>query len=98
MSNEIIDQLNKQYKPGFTYEAGFITLTTHNARAADINNSQLKKLTNQEKKFVAEVSGNFPEYNYPTNYELVLKEGAQVMFVKNDPSPSKSTSMVKLGR
>ena len=32
------------------------------------------------------MKGTFPDYSYPTAETLVLKKGAQVMFVKNDPS------------
>ena len=49
-------------------------------------------------KFEAEISGNFPEQMYPTEYQLELKEGAQVMFVKNDPSPEKRFYNGKIGR
>ena len=47
--------------------------------------------------FTAEVSGDFPETSYPTEYNLDLKIGAQVMFVKNDPSPEKLFYNGKIG-
>ena len=40
---------------------------------------------------------NFPEYAYPTDFKLTLKEGAQVMFIKNDPSPEKRYFNGKIG-
>ena len=47
--------------------------------------------------FQAEINGTFPEYSYPTELQLDLKEGAQVMFVKNDPSSEKRYYNGKIG-
>ncbi|MBF0361771.1 MAG: AAA family ATPase [Oligoflexia bacterium] len=69
-----------------------ITLTTHNYQAQTINNRQLKKINSKSFFFKASVSGDFPEHIYPTELKLELKVGAQVMFIKNDPSPSTSSS------
>ena len=63
-----------------------IRLTTHNQLANYYNESELEKLPGQPFQFEAEIKGTFPEYSYPTAKTLVLKQGAQVMFVKNDPS------------
>ena len=65
---------------------GAIRLTTHNNLANFYNESELQKLPGRSYQYRAEVKGTFPEYSYPTAETLVLKEGAQVMFVKNDPS------------
>ena len=48
-------------------------------------------------RFDASISGNFPEYSYPTEVQLELKKGAQVMFVKNDPSSEKRYYNGKIG-
>lgn len=63
-----------------------ILLTTHNYQADRVNRQRLDALTTQPFALDAEVKGNFPESNYPTEGHLVLKPGAQVMFVKNDTS------------
>ena len=63
-----------------------IRLTTHNNLANYYNESELQKLPSRTFQYRAEVQGTFPEYSYPTAETLVLKQGAQVMFVKNDPS------------
>lgn len=34
---------------------------------------------------MAEVEDDFLESSYPADFNLVLKPGAQVMFIKNDP-------------
>ena len=96
----VFAELDKRYQPDFEPKDkdGYITLTTHNFQSNDINQSKLKKLKSKLVKFEAEISGNFPEQMYPTEYQLELKEGAQVMFVKNDPSPEKRFYNGKIGR
>lgn len=93
-------ELNKRYLPDFEPkdEEGYITLTTHNKQAQEINESRLEKLTSKARHFKAEIKGDFPEYNYPTDFELNLKTGAQVMFVKNDQSREKRFFNGKIGR
>ena len=66
--------------------SGYIRLTTHNNLANFYNESELQKLPGHAYTYRAEIKGTFPEYSYPTAEALVLKVGAQVMFVKNDPS------------
>ncbi|NTU65295.1 MAG: helicase, partial [Chloroflexi bacterium] len=94
------NQLNQRFLPGFApaNEEGYIVLTTHNAQAHEINDGKLKQLKTHEMRFQASLEGDFPEYNYPTDATLVLKEGAQVMFVKNDPSAARLFFNGKIGR
>ncbi len=99
LDQQVVDVLNTRYKPAFkSSEDGYITLTTHNAKARNINESRLQRLVGKTESFRARVQGKFPEYNYPTDEKLVLKEGAQVMFVKNDPSPDKEYYNGKIGK
>jgi len=97
---QTLDDLNKRYISGFTGEEGegYITLTTHNYQAHDLNESKLAKLGAKVRKFTAGVEGEFPEYLYPTDFELNLKVGAQVMFVKNDISREKLFYNGKIGK
>lgn len=83
-----IDFLNQHYKPNFDEQAaqGYIHLTTHNRKADQINRDRLVELDTKPYTFEAEISGDFPENSFPISDNLVLKEGAQVMFIKNDPS------------
>ncbi len=98
IDKEVIDELNARYKPDFNPDnEGYIILTTHNAKAKQINDSKLSRLQEKIYTFKAEVSNNFPEYTYPTDFELKLKTGAQVMFVKNDPNPAKQFYNGKIG-
>ena len=75
----------------------WIRLTTHNKMAQTYNEQQLDALKTQEMTFVAEIRKNFPESSYPAEEHLVLKEGAQVMFIKNDPNPGKEYYNGKIG-
>ena len=59
---------------------------THNWQARQINDEELGKLPGDTFTFIAETEGKFPEASFPTDMELTLKQGAQVMFVKNDSS------------
>jgi hypothetical protein len=79
-------------------EEGYITLTTHNFQADDINERKLRALTTESLFFHAEITGTFPENIYPTKETLELKVGAQVMFIKNDPNPEKAYYNGKIGR
>jgi len=44
------------------------------------------------------VEGKFPVFSYPNEDKLVLKVGAQVMFIKNDSSPEKRYFNGKIGK
>ena len=99
LSKFSLGQLNQRYFPDFqpNDDEGYITLCTHNAQAKRINETKLKSLAGNEHYFEAQIEGNFPEYSYPADFELVVKEGAQVMFVKNDTSPEKLFYNGKIG-
>jgi len=86
-----IEILNRYYKPDFKPkpEEGYVFLTTHNYKADQINGEELQKIDKKPYKFKAEVKGDFSEHMYPLEEVLELKEGAQVMFVKNDYSGEK---------
>ncbi len=98
MDAECIRLLNTRYIPDFKPSDGYITLTTHNAQADEINDSRLRAIKQHSLHFRAEVKGIFPSHIYPTKEELELKIGAQVMFVKNDPSPEKAYYNGKIGQ
>ena len=61
-----------------------IRLTTHNARADEVNRRKLAELPDDVSLFAAQVDGDFPEHSYPADDVLELKPGAQVMFIRND--------------
>lgn len=88
---QTLAELNQRYIPNFhpAKEKGYIQLTTHNYQAQQINDHELSLIKEPVFSYKAEVTGIFPEYSYPTDETLMLKKGAQIMFVKNDPSPEK---------
>ena len=98
-SQSVIDALNQRWLPSFSPdpEEGYIRLTTHNATANSYNEQQLEQIDEPCHRFDAEITGNFPEYSYPTDLQLELKKGAQVMFVKNDPSADRKYYNGKIG-
>ena len=97
LDRESLAELNKRYIPYFD-EKGYIMLTTHNYRSKQINQVKLDKLDKKAYTFQAKTEGDFPEYTYPTDGKLVLKENAQVMFVKNDSSEEKRYFNGKIGK
>lgn len=62
----------------------WMTLTTTNAKADEANQRMLKELKTPSKIFTASVSDEFDLKNAPTDENLELKEGAVVMFIRND--------------
>ena len=62
-----------------------ITLTTTNELAAKMNEKHLKMLDGLEYSYQAEVSDKFEDSFFPTEFDLTLKAGAQVMLIRNDP-------------
>ena len=94
-----MNALNARCVPDFEppKEESWIRLTTHNKMAQTYNDKQLAALPSKEVEFVAEIHKNFPESSYPADERLILKEGAQVMFIKNDPAPEKEYYNGKIG-
>lgn len=78
--------LNSRFMPDETTGArsGYITLTTHNHIAEEINRKELEKLPGRQQLFKAVIKGEFNEKAYPADMELRIKTGSRVMFLKND--------------
>ena len=62
-----------------------LTLCTTNKISAEINDSRMAALLTKEFVYQAEIKGKFDQSSYPTEPNLALKTGAQVMMLKNDP-------------
>lgn len=86
MDADDFEDLHLRYDPGFRpgYDEKYITLTSHNNQADQINNRELDKLLAAPYTYKATVEEDFPEHMFPAENELILKVGAQVMFLKND--------------
>jgi len=99
ISNDDLAVLNQYVKPNFDLNnnKGYIILTTHNAKADAINAKALEDLEGKLMTFNPEIVDDFPDKIYPIEYNLQLKVGAQIMFVKNDPSFEKKYYNGKMG-
>ena len=86
MGADDFEDLHLRFDPGFrpSSDEKYITLTSHNNQADQINQQQLYKLNTATFTYKAIVEDEFPENMYPVEFELTLKEGAQMMFLKND--------------
>ncbi len=86
MKADDFEDLHLRYNPSFrpSTEEKFITLTSHNNQADQINHRELQKILAPSFKYEANIDGEFPENTYPAEGSLLLKVGAQVMFLKND--------------
>ncbi|MBD5194630.1 MAG: AAA family ATPase [Bacteroidales bacterium] len=86
INSQVLAALNSRYIPGFnpSDSQGYIRLTTHNNLANKINCQRMAMLQSTPYFFEAKIEGNFPEASFPADRSLELKEGAQVMFIKND--------------
>lgn len=80
-----LNDLNERVTADEDIQHGSITLTTRNDTALEINQRRLAELESPELRFPAVIRGHFDPKIYPTESTLVLKEGAQVMTLKNDP-------------
>lgn len=84
-----LDLLNKRHDPDYNTEENedfVITLTTTNAAANKKNLEELDRLNADEETFFGELEGEFSNRSLPTEMELELKVGAQVMLLSNDPA------------
>ena len=98
-TSDDLQKLNERCQPAFVpaQNDGYIRLTTHNRSADNYNRRQLEALRGSAFTASAAIEGTFPETSYPTSRMLELKVGAQVMFVKNDPTGSHRYYNGKIG-
>ena len=99
LSNEGLALLQSRYNPLFVppRDDTYITLTTHNYKADQINAEELTKISGRTYKFEAKIEGEYPEKSYPTEKSLELKIGAKVMFLRNDTETPRRFFNGKIG-
>lgn len=99
LDNDGLEVLERRFNPSYEphKDEGYIILTTHNNKADIINSSELNKINEKSVSLKATVEGDFPEKAYPAEQLLVLKKGAQVMFIKNDTEKIKRYYNGKIG-
>ncbi len=78
--------LNQRFNPNHIYSSNDVSLTlsTTNKIAEDINQERMNNLTSKEFSYTAIITGKFDKSSYPTDSNLVLKKGVQIMMLKND--------------
>ena len=83
---EDIKCLNSRYLPFFKPNKNefYITLSSTNQTADQINGEQLKKLRGKSHRSIAFIEGKVGKEHYPTSPDLRFKAGAQIMLVNND--------------
>lgn len=81
-------RLNEQVTGRSAIEASetHVVLTPTNAAAARINTARLEALVGEPRLLPGKVEGQFEERVRPTDEPLVLKPGARVMLIRNDPA------------
>lgn len=85
MDDYDFELLQERYDPeAARYQDGLITLTTHNRTADNMNQQKLAEIESEAIVFEGEINGDFNEKALPAEKALNLKEGAQIMFIKND--------------
>lgn len=85
VEEEDLLRLNEHYAPHISHaDSEYITLCTHNYQADTINKNELEKLPGAAFTFKAKIEGSFNENAYPAELDIVLKEGALIMFIRND--------------
>ena len=85
MDHDSLSDLNERYLPDTQIEEPYLTLCSTNAATQQINAGKLNEIINPSFQFLADVSGQFSEKLFPTDYRLELKKDAQVMLIRNDP-------------
>jgi len=92
--------LNKRYDPLFSAsdELNPIIITSHNAEANSINKAKLDEIPGEEFSLEAEISGEFRDAGNQAEQSLKLKQGAQVMFIKNDTGENRRFYNGKIGK
>ncbi|HAH31924.1 MAG TPA: AAA family ATPase [Elusimicrobia bacterium] len=78
--------LNARYHPHFVppEDEFFVYLTPTNAKAASVNGEKLAALPGKPAVYPGAIEGDFDSRLLPTEEELVLKAGAQIMLLNND--------------
>ncbi|GAA4971492.1 PIF1 family DEAD/DEAH box helicase [Algibacter aquimarinus] len=84
--DDTLETLNERVVPGFLPQRDdyFVTLCTTNKVADGENARRLEGINAKSYFYEADISSNFDTKSIPTSEVLELKEGSQVMLLKND--------------
>ena len=86
IDEEDLQMINERHTPYMDKDDLRIILSARNAKVDLINNERIKMLDQKPKTYPAKIKGKFQRKFHPTEEILILKKGAQVMFIKNDPT------------
>ncbi|SMC54046.1 HRDC domain-containing protein [Pedobacter nyackensis] len=90
VDSQLLGKLNEHiFLPSEDLSDEYITIATHNHIVNEINEKHLNELPGEIYSHIARIKGEFPKEAYPTDFELRLKVGARVIFIKNDSSGNK---------
>lgn len=100
ISDNSLALLNSRYNRELSNEQNgdYITITSHNASALEINNERLNALPGNELTFYGATTGDFKDAMLPVDKRLTLKKGAQIMFIKNDTGDERRYFNGKVGK
>ncbi|WP_286842898.1 MULTISPECIES: helix-turn-helix domain-containing protein [Sphingobacterium] len=98
-TSDMLTTLNGYYQQDFVpnEEDQYITLTSHNRNADEINGAKLASLSGKMLNLKAVVKDDFAQGSYPAEETLSLKIGAQVMFIRNDSGDERKYYNGKIG-
>ena len=82
-----LECLNQRVSPIRTLSEGdpYVILTPTNAAAQRINFAYLDALSTEPRAYEANLTGEFNQSAQPTDTKLILKTGAKVIMLRNDP-------------
>lgn len=88
LTDDLLRTLNSRVAPTLdtVVRSDYVTLTTTNQSAYEINEAFLNAINEKEYQYDANIYGKFDHSDYPTEATLRLKKGAHVMLLRNDPS------------
>lgn len=89
IENINFELLHNRYQPQFEAGDFYVYLVSHNYMADAINKQKLDELPGKGTKCKANIWGDFKTHLYPNDEDLILKEDAQVMFIRNDKTEAK---------
>lgn len=98
-TSDMLATLNSYYQQDFVPkdDEQYITLTSHNRIADEINSAKLASLPGRMLNLKAVVKDDFAQGAYPAEETLSLKLGAQVMFIRNDSGDERKYYNGKIG-
>ena len=86
VTRQDIELINSRYDANYRggNNAFNMTLATRRDTVDTINEAHMNAIDSKEYVFEGKIEGTFPTQNLPTSEKLIIKKGAQVIFIRND--------------